>query len=322
MNEKKNEIILFENQGVKLEVNLKDETVWLNTEQMAELFNRDYKTIRKHINNALNEELKGEVVVAKFENTTQHGAIKGKQQTHFIDFYNLDVILSVGYRVKSNRGILFRRWANKILKDYMIKGYAINQQRLEYLEKTVKLIDIANRMDERLEANDAKEILKVIGSYSKALDLLDDYDHRTLKKIDGTLDTRVINYNDCLNIIHKLKFNQKSDIFGIERDKGLESIIGNIYQTFDEKDIYKSIEEKASNFLYLIVKNHVFIDGNKRIAATLFIYFLNFYGILYKNKEQIIDNNTLAALTLLIAESNPKEKDIIIELVMNFLNDN
>ena len=321
MNEKKNEIILFENQGVKLEVNLKDETVWLNTEQMAELFNRDYKTIRKHINNALKEELKDIPTVAKFENTTQHGAIKGKQQTHFIDFYNLDVILSVGYRVKSNRGILFRRWANKILKDYMIKGYAINQQRLEYLEKTVKLIDIANRMDERLEANDAKEILKVIGSYSKALDLLDDYDHRTLKKIDGTLDTRVINYNDCLNIIHKLKFNQKSDIFGIERDKGLESIIGNIYQTFDEKDIYKSIEEKASNFLYLIVKNHVFIDGNKRIAATLFIYFLNFYGILYKNEKQIIDNNTLAALTLLIAESNPKEKDIIIDLVMNFLND-
>ena len=318
MNEKKNEIILFENQGVKLEVNLKDETVWLNTEQMAELFNRDYKTIRKHINNALKEELKDIPTVAKFATVQMEG---NRKVSRNIEYYNLDMILSVGYRVKSNRGILFRRWANKILKDYMIKGYAINQQRLEYLEKTVKLIDIANRMDERLEANDAKEILKVIGSYSKALDLLDDYDHRTLKKIDGTLDTRVINYNDCLNIIHKLKFNQKSDIFGIERDKGLESIIGNIYQTFDEKDIYKSIEEKASNFLYLIVKNHVFIDGNKRIAATLFIYFLNFYGILYKNEKQIIDNNTLAALTLLIAESNPKEKDIIIDLVMNFLND-
>ena len=160
------------------------------------------------------------------------------------NYYNLDMIISVGYRVKSQNGIIFRRWATKVLKDYMIKGYAVNQRRLEYLEKTIKLIDIANRIDERLEGNDAKEILKVIGDYSKALDLLDDYDHRTLKKI----------------------------------------------------------------------------DGNKRIAATLFIYFLNFYGILYKNEQQIIDNNTLTALTLLIAESNPKEKEVIIDLVMNFLN--
>ena len=223
------------------------------------------------------------------------------------------MILSVGYRVKSNRGILFRKWANKILKDYMLKGYTVNQQRLEYLQKTIKLIDIANRIDERLEGNDAKEILKVIGNYSKALNLLDDYDHRTLKKIKGTI--------DCLDIIHQLKFNEKSEIFGVERDKGLESIINNIYQSFGEQDIYNSIEEKASNFLYLIVKNHVFIDGNKRIAATLFIYFLNYYGILYKNDKQVIDNNTLTALTLLVAESNPKEKEIIIDLVMNFLNE-
>ena len=229
------------------------------------------------------------------------------------------MIISVGYRVNSKRGILFRKWATKVLKDYMIKGYAINQKRLEYLEKTVKLIDIANRMDERLEGNDAKEILKVIGDYTKALDLLDDYDHRTLKKIKGTTDSRIIKYQDCMNIIHNLKFNEKSEIFGVERDKGLESIINNIYQSFNNQDIYKSIEEKAANFLYLIVKNHVFIDGNKRIAATLFIYFLNFYDILYKNNMQIIDNNTLAALTLLIAESNPKEKEIIIDLIMNFL---
>ncbi len=174
MEEKKNEIILFENQGVKLEVNLKDETVWLNTEQLSQLFDRDYKTIRKHINNALNEELKNEVVVAKFANTTEHGAIEGKTQTHLIDYYNLDMIISIGYRVKSDKGIIFRKWANKILKDYMLKGYAVNQRRLEYLEKTIKLIDIANRIDERLEGNDAKEILKVIGDYSKALDLLDD----------------------------------------------------------------------------------------------------------------------------------------------------
>ena len=321
MDEKKNEIILFENQGVKLEVNLKDETVWLNTEQIAILFDRDYKTIRKHINNALKEELKDEVVVAKFENTTEHGAIDGKTQTHLVDYYNLDMIISIGYRVKSNNGIIFRKWANKILKDYMLKGYAVNQRRLEYLEKTVKLIDIANRIDEKLQGDDAKEILKVIGGYSKALDLLDDYDHRTLKKIKGNIDERMIKYEDCLDVIEKLRFNQESSLFAVERDRGLESIIGNIYQSFGGQDIYKSIEEKGANFLYLIVKNHVFADGNKRIAATLFIYFLNFYGILYKDGKQTIDNNTLAALTLLIAESNPKEKEVIIDLVMNFLND-
>ena len=315
MDEKKNEIILFENQGVKLEVNVKDETVWLNREQLAQLFDRDVKTIGKHINNALKEELFDDnSVVAKFATTAKDG------KTYQVEYYNLDVILSVGYRVKSKKGSIFRRWANSVLKDYTLKGYVVNQKRLEYLEKTVKLIDIANRMDERLEDADAKGILKVIGEYSKALDLLDDYDHRTLKKIKGTTDNRIISYEECMNIIHNLKFGEKSEIFGVERDKGLESIIYNIYQSFDGQDIYKSIEEKAANFLYLVVKNHVFIDGNKRIAATLFIYFLNFYGILYKNGMQIIDNNTLAALTLLIAESNPKEKEVIIDLVMNFLN--
>ena len=320
MDEKKNEIILFENQGVKLEVNLKDETVWLNLEQMAELFDRDKSVISRHIKNALSEELKDEQVVAKFATTTKHGAIEGKTQTHIVDYYNLDMIISIGYRVKSTQGVAFRKWANKILKDYMLKGYAVNQKRLEYLEKTIKLIDIANRIDERLEGNDAKEILKVIGEYSKALDLLDDYDHRTLKKVAGNIDERKIEYKNCIEIINKLRFNEESSLFAVERDKGLESIIGNIYQSFAGQDVYKSIEEKAANFLYLIVKNHVFADGNKRIAATLFIYFLNFYGILYKNGKQSIDNNTLTALTLLIAESNPKEKEIIIDLVMNFLN--
>ena len=320
MEEKKNEIILFENQGVKLEVNLKDETVWLNLEQMAELFKRDKSVISRHIKNALMEELKDELVVAKFATTTKHGAMEGKTQTHEVDYYNLDMIISVGYRVKSTQGVIFRKWATKVLRDYMLKGYAVNQKRLEYLEKTVKLIDIANRMDERLENNDAKEILRVIGEYSKALDLLDDYDHRTLKKINGKIDERKIQYEDCVKVINKLRFNQESSLFAVERDKGLASIIGNIYQIFGGQDIYKSIEEKAANFLYLIVKNHVFADGNKRIAATLFIYFLNFYEILYVDGKQTIDNNTLAALTLLIAESNPKEKEIIIELVMNFLN--
>ena len=317
MKENKNEIILFENQGVKLEVNLKDETVWLNRQQLAKLFDRDIKTIGKHINNALNEELKDISSVAKFATVQKEG---DRDVTREIEYYNLDMILSVGYRVKSNKGIVFRRWANKILKDYMLKGYAVNQKRLEYLEKTIKLIDIANRMDERLEGNDAKGILKVIGDYSKALDLLDDYDHRTLKKIEGNIDERKIEYKECIEIINKLRFNEESSLFAVERDKGLESIIGNIYQSFGGQDIYPSIEEKGANFLYLTVKNHVFADGNKRIAATLFIYFLNFYGILYKDGKQIIDNNTIAALTLLIAESNPKEKDVIIDLVMNFLN--
>ncbi len=320
MKKLENEIILFENQGVKLEVNVQDDTVWLNSVQIAQLFGRDYKTIRKHINNILEEELKGEVVVAKFANTTEHGAIEGKNQKHMIDYYNLDVIISVGYRVKSKNGIIFRKWATNVLKDYMLKGYAINQKRLEFLEKTIKLIDIANRMDERLESSDAKEILKVIGNYSNALDLLDDYDHRTIKKIDGNIDQRKIKYVDCLDIINKLKFNNNSDLFALERDKGLKSIIGDIYQSFDGKDVYPTIEEKAANFLYLITKNHTFIDGNKRIAATLFIYFLDFYGILYKNNRQIIDNNSLVAITLLIAESNPKEKNILVDLVMNFLN--
>lgn len=317
MSEKSNEIILFENQEVKLEVNLKDETVWLNRQQLAKLFDRDIKTIGKHINNALNEELKDIPTVAKFATVQTEG---NRQVTRNIEFYNLDMILSVGYRVKSDKGIVFRQWATNVLKDYMLKGYAVNQKRLEYLEKTIKLIDIANRIDTRLEGNDAKEILKVIGNYSKALDLLDDYDHRTLKKIDGNIDERKIEYSECIKIINKLRFNEGSSLFAIERDRGLESIIGNIYQSFDGKDVYKSIEEKGANFLYLIVKNHVFADGNKRIAATLFIYFLNFYGILYRNKKQTIDNNTLAALTLLIAESNPKEKEVLIDLVMNFLN--
>ena len=314
--DKRNEIILFENQNVKLEVNVKDETVWLNREQLSKLFGRDIKTIGKHINNALKEEL-DDSTVAKFATVRKEGE---RNVIRNIDYYNLDMIISVGYRVKSNNGVIFRRWANQVLKDYMLKGYALNQKRLDYLEKTVKLIDIANRIDERLENNDAKEILHVIGSYSKALDLLDDYDHRTLKKIDGSKDARKIKYEDCIEIINKLRFNEESNLFAIERDKGLSSIINNIYQSFDGKDVYKSIEEKASNFLYLIVKNHTFIDGNKRIAATLFIYFLNFYNILYKNNKQVIDNNTLAALTLLIAESNPKEKEVIIDLVMNFLN--
>lgn len=241
MDEKKNEIILFENQGVKLEVKLKEETVWLTQAQMAELFDVKQSTLSEHISNIFKE--------GELEETTSIGISDKSSGGRKSKLYNLDVIISVGYRVKSKNGVIFRQWANKILKDYMLKGYAVNQRRLECSEKTIKLIDIANRIDERLENNDAKEILKVIGEYSKALDLLDDYDHRTLKKIDGNTDERKIEYTECIEIINKLRFNEESSLFAIERDKGLESIIGNIYQSFSGQDIYKSIEEKGANIV-------------------------------------------------------------------------
>ena len=231
------------------------------------------------------------------------------------------MIISVGYRVNSKQGIAFRKWATSILKNYILKGYTVNQKRLKYLEKTVKLIDIAGRITPKLDGDEAQGIIKVINNYSNALNLLDSYDHRTILKPKGTQISKKIKYEDCMDIINKLKFNSDSDLFALERDKGLKSIIGNLYQSFDGKDVYKTVEEKAANFLYLITKNHTFIDGNKRIAATLFIFFLDFYNILYKDNKKVIDNNTLVAVTLLIAESNPKEKEILIDLVMNFLNE-
>ena len=273
MGEKKNEIILFENQGVKLEVNLKDETVWLNRQQLADLFDRDVKTIGKHINNALKEELKDVPTVAKFATVQKEGERKVSRN---IEYYNLDMILSIGYRVKSNKGIIFRQWANKILKDYMLKGYAVNQKRLEYLEKTIKLIDIANRIDERLEGNDAKEILKVIGGYSKALDLLDDYDHRTLKKIEGNIDDRKIEYQECINIINKLRFNEESSLFAVERDKGLESIIGNIYQSFARTRCLQKYRRKRSKFLVFNSKKSCIYRWKQKDCSNFIYIFFEF----------------------------------------------
>ena len=278
MEKKKNEIILFENQGIKLEVNVKDDTVWLTQDQMSKLFGKAKSTINEHIKNIFKEnELQENETMTKFGNS--------EFSDKPTNYYNLDMIISVGYRVKSQQGIAFRKWSTKVLKDYMLKGYAINQKRLEYLEKTVQLIDIANRIDNQIEADEIKNVLKVIGEYTKALDLLDSYDYRTIKKIKGTDSLKQIKYEDCKLIIENLKFNEKSNLFAVERDRGLEAIIGNIYQSFDGEYIYKSVEEKAANFLYLIVKNHVFVDGNKRIAATLFIYFLEFYNILYKDNK-------------------------------------
>ena len=305
-----NEIIIFDNQEVKLEVNLKDETVWLTQEQISKLYDRNIGVISRHIKNIFQEELDEKSNLQKMQTANSDKPVS---------FYNLDVIISVGYRVNSKQGIAFRRWANKILKDYMLKGYAINQQRLNYLEKKVQVLDIVTRSIDNINDNDLKQVIKVITNYTKGLDLLDDYDHHTLKKIQGTKSSEKITYKDCINIINTLKFNEKSNIFALERDKGLESIINNIYQTWNGEDIYQTVEEKAANFIYIVVKNHAFIDGNKRIAATLFIYFLQFYNLLYENNTPIIDNNTLASLTILIAESNPKEKDIMVNLIMNVI---
>ena len=314
-----NNIIIFNDQEVNLEVNMKGDTVWLNAKQMSELFDRDVKTIRKHINNALNEELTKEEVVAKFASTTKHGAVEGKSQTHFVDYYNLDMIISVGYRVNSRKGVIFRKWANKVLKDYLINGYAANEKRLKALEKTVQLLEIANRNQDVVSGSDAKEILNVINEYSKALNLLDDYDHKKVSKVKGIQSEIVITYDECMQLIDMLRYNNESDLFALERDKNFESIIKDIYQSFGGVDLYKTAEEKCANMLYLTVKNHAFIDGNKRIAATMFIFFLFKYDILYKNNKQVIDNNTLASMTLLIANSNPKEKELLIDLILNYM---
>lgn len=314
----KNEIILFEDQNVKLEVNMRDETVWLSQRQMAELFDSSRTNIIEHINNIYSDgELDKNSTCQDFRQVRKEGK---RDVVRNIPFYNLDMIISVGYRVNSKRGVIFRKWANKVLKDYLLKGYAVNQKRLEYLEKTIKLIDIAGRIDTELKGTEAQEIIKVINSYSNALNLLDDYDHKRITKPNGTKDNKKITYEDCMDIVNKLKFNSDSSLFALERDEGSKAIIGTIYQSFDGDDLYSSIQEKAANFLYLIIKNHTFIDGNKRIAATLFIYFLEFYSILYNGNEQVIDNNTLVAVTLLIAQSDPREKDILIDLVINFLN--
>ena len=291
---------------------MKDETVWLTQQQMGILFGKAKSTINEHRKNIYkDEELLKNKTMRKF------GISEFSDKP--TNLYNLDMIISVGYRVKSKNGIIFRQWANKVLKDYLIKGYTVNQKRLDYLEKTVKLIDIASRIDNTLNSSDAIEILNIINNYSKSFELLDNYDNSNLKVNSTNYSDLKINYCDCMNIVTELKNNEKSMLFGLERTDGLKSIIENIFQTFDMNDVYKSLEEKASNFLYLIVKNHIFIDGNKRIGAALFIYFLQFYGILYKNDKLVIDEKTLTAITLLIAQSNPKEKDVIVDLVINFL---
>ena len=234
-----------------------------------------------------------------------------------VAFYSLDVIISVGYRVKSQRGVLFRKWASKVLKEYLIQGYAVNQKRIEALNKT---IDIQNKMLSYALDIDKAELLKVIDGYTKALDLLDDYDHQTLSKPKGRISDYVLTYEEAREIINSMKFNEKSDIFGVEKEKGkLNGIIAQIYQNVFGQQLYPSVEEKAAHLLYFLVKDHPFVDGCKRIAATLFINFLYKTNILYKNNKQILSNEALVALTILTAESNPDEMEIIVKLITNLL---
>jgi prophage maintenance system killer protein len=309
----KNEIILFETDDneVSLQVQMQDETVWLSRNQMAELFDRDVKTIGKHINNAIREELAGQVVVAIFATTTQHGAIPGKTQTHMTEFYNLDVIISVGYRVKSQRGVEFRRWANSVLKDYILRGYAVNDRRISQLGQ---IVQIMKRAEDQL---DAQQVLSVVESYSAALDMLDDYDHQTMSKPKGNKATYVLSYEECREVIDKMKFASDSDLFGNEKDDSFKGSIGAIYQSFGGKDLYPSLEEKAANLLYFVTKNHSFSDGNKRIAATMFLYFLDKNKALFVEGSKRIADFTLVALTIMIAESKPEEKEMMVSVIMN-----
>jgi len=310
---KDNELILFETEdrSVTLSVSVNQEMVWLSRNQMAELFDRDIKTIGKHINNALREELDNQVVVAKFATTTKHGAIEGKTQTHMIDFYNLDVIISVGYRVKSKRGVEFRKWANSVLRQYILRGYAVNNNRIAQLGEVIQI------MKRTQNSLDSKQVLSVIERYSTALDLLDAYDHQNMSRPKGNAATYVLTYEECMEIIASMRFGDESDIFGKEKDGSFEGSIGNIYQSFAGQDLYPTLEEKAAHLLYFVTKNHSFLDGNKRIAATMFLYFLDKNGVLFVDGKKTIDDHTLVALTIMIAESKPEEMEMMITVIMN-----
>lgn len=301
------ELVLFESEdkSVSLSVPFENETVWLNQSQMTQLFSVDRTVITKHVNNVFKEQEVDEKSNVHF----LHIANSDKN----VKFYSLDVIISVGYRVKSKRGIEFRKWANKVLKQYILKGYAANERRLEDLRQTLQII---RRTENQLDTN---QILSVIEQYTTALDLLDDYDHLSVKKPDGTEATYRLTYEEARKVIDSMKFGDTSSLFGNEKDQSFEGSIGAVYQTFGGKDVYPTVQEKAANLLYFITKNHSFSDGNKRIAATMFLYFLNKNGILFKDGRKQIEDNTLVALTIMIAESKPDEKELMINLVMQFL---
>ena len=305
------EIVLFEtaDNSVVLPVHMTGDTVWLNRSQMAELFERDVKTIGKHINNALREEVDSSVV-AKFATTASDG------KTYQVEYYNLDMIISVGYRVKSNRGVEFRRWANHVLRQYILQGIAVNERRINQLGEVVRL------MKRTQDSLDSKQVLSVIERYSTALNLLDAYDHQSLLRPEGTEASYMLSYEECRDLIDRMRFGDESDLFGKEKDDSFKGSIGNIYQSFGGQEIYPSLEEKAANLLYFVTKNHSFFDGNKRIAATIFLYYLDCNGILYDEQgNKLIDDHTLVALTIMIAESRPEEKEMMISVIMNCISE-
>ena len=338
--ENKGEIKIYQPKDgqTAIDVRLEKETVWLNQDQIALLFDKSKPTINEHINNVFKEgELEKEEVVRKFRITTQHGAIEGKTQAHDVMFYNLDVIISVGYRVKSKRGTQFRQWANKVLKEYLVKGYAIKndltQQKyddlrrvVEVMGRTIKSLN-AKVFDEREEtadnADQREALISVVTDYTQALGTLDDYDYQRLEVSDTNEQERFhATYDNAMEAIQGLKEKfGASQWFANEKDDSFKSSIGQIYQTFGGVELYPSIEEKAAMLLYLVTKNHSFSDGNKRIAATLFLWFMNNNGILYNpDGSKRIGDNTLVALTLMIAESRTEEKDTMVKVVVNLIN--
>ena len=314
-----NEITIFEtkDKAISIPVNVNSDTVWLSLEQMSSLFQRDKSTVSRHIKNIYTEgELLKDSTVAKFTTVQNEGE---RSISREIEYYNLDVIISVGYRVKSQRGIEFRQWANKILKDYILEGYAVNQKRLDALNKTV---EIESRIIAHMAEIETEEMLEAVNHYTSALDLLDDYDHQCVTKPDGNISAVPLTTAECYEIIASMKFGSASSLFGVEKEEGkLDAIIAAVHQKVFGEDVYPSLEEKASNLLYLLVKDHPFEDGCKRIAATLFLTYLQKNGILKRaDGRQIISNGTLVAITLLIAESRPEEKPIMISVLMNILN--
>lgn len=306
MNEKK-ELVIFETEDntIKLEVPVEKETVWLSQSQMTELFGVDRTVITRHVNNVFKE---GELIK---ESNVQKMHIANSDRP--VQFYNLDVIISVGYRVKSKRGVEFRRWANSVLKQYILQGYAINDNRIAQLGEVIQI------MKRTQNALDSQQVLNVIQKYSKALDLLDSYDHQTLERPKGNVATYELTYEECMDVISQMRFGDESDLFGKEKDDSFRGSIGNIYQSFAGKELYPSLEEKAAHLLYFVTKNHSFLDGNKRIAATMFLYFLDKNGVLFMEGEKMIDDHTLVALTIMIAESKPEEKEMMITVIMNCL---
>lgn len=309
-------IVLFESSDgeVRLDVAVdagKDE-IWLNRSQMSLLFGRDVKTIGKHIANALKEELEDspKPTVAKFATVQKEGNREVERQ---VEYYNLDVIISVGYRVKSQRGVEFRRWATDVLRRYIVEGRAENAKRLAQL---AQVISVMERLPQEIGA---AQILEIVKSYAPALDLLDDYDHQRLVRPGGSKGVYVLSYEECRDLIGSLRFASESDIFGVEKDDSFHSSIAAIYQSFGGQEIYPSVQEKAANLLYFVVKNHSFHDGNKRIAASLFLYFLDRNGLLYEDGRKLIGDDALVATTIMIAESRPDEKEAMVSLVMNFL---